>query len=505
MRIKIMIAKNFRHNVYIMLGLVLSLHAYASDGTPPHPPAEGPKLLSPSDSPTTISLREALTKALENHVRLRLANNYLERSKAGNAARIGALLPKLRMGAAYTRNIPEVAASPFGNVKATSALNRHVASLLRKTGDSADTASADQLEREADLMSRRSEDTKIVLSPKDVFDGKLTLEIPVFNGPDLAKVLASGENVLLQDARVREEEANTIYATAKSYYLAMHLQDVVDIRRHAELTAKERSLKAIPKKAANVILEKDLLLAEANYRRKQAEHGAALLNYRSGLAELGLLMGQVEEFALADPEGLMFEMINNDTEKLIEMALSHRPDIKAEQQALKIAEHDRLGHFLQFLPVINLTGDAKYTSNNKGLMGRNFTYAISVNAHISLFEGGIGFALLRETNLRRQESEIKLRHLRLEIDSRIRGRKEKLAQLSLNEEAARLWAKAEGEGELVAIARHKKLLIEDEDLMEASDKKLNADIAYKKAQYDLNQERLALIYEAGLLTPQFVQ
>lgn len=461
----------------------------------------GAKLLEPSKAAKTITLKEAFSEALANHSKLLLANNQLQRRRAENLMRISAILPKLRLGSVYTRNIPEVEMA-LPDAGGNASLNRQVASLLRKSGDN---TSAEELEHQADLMSRRRSDGKILLNPKHVFDAKLTLEVPLFNGPDIARLLTSGDIVLLQEARVREEEANTIFMTAKAYFFALHLRNVLVLREQAETAAEERYLKAQAEKKRGVIIERDYLLAYANFLQRQAERQGALIEYRGAIGELGILLGRNEEFAVLDPDQLMFEPLNGDTEKLIEVAMNNRADLKAERQALRVSENERFGNFLQFLPSFSLQGDAKYTSNEKSLIGKAFTYAISLNAHLSLFEGGMSIGLLRGTALKRQESEIRLRNLRLEIDAKVRGRKEKLFQLTLNEQASNARAQAEQESEHVAFSRHKRGLIDLQELLETSDRKLNAEIAFKKAQSDLNEEKLALIFEAGLLTPQFVQ
>jgi outer membrane protein TolC len=504
--------KNYRRNDWSLSTatclIILSVAAFGmmSWGDAPPPSASSPmgaptRLLKQTQAVLPIiTLKEAFAIALNNHSSLLMAQNYLQRRRVENSMRIGALLPKIRLGGAYTRNIPEIETSPFASD--SQMLNRHVASLLRNSGDS---ASAEQLERQADLMSRRRPDGKIVLSPKHVVDAKLTLEVPIFNGPDLARILASGESVLVQEARVRDEEAKTLFATAKAYYLALHQRNVLVLREQAEAGAEERFLKASAQRKRGIIMEKDYLHAHANFLQKQAERNASLIEYRASIGELGILVGQGDEFSVTEPDQIIAEPLSGDTEKLIEIALTHRPDLRAERQTLRVVENERFGAFLQFLPTFTAQGDAKYTSNDKSMVGKNFTYAISINAQLSIFDGGVGIGHLREINLRRKESEIKLAELRRDIDAKIRGRKERLTQLLMQVRALEAMTLAATESESVAASRHKRGMLDLQDLLEASDKRLNAEIAFKKAQSDVNEERLALIFEAGLLTPQLLQ
>lgn len=499
-----LLSASTRRIVALMLSLGLATNAVAQmpeqNASFVRGVASNVKLLKSSDNIKTIALRDAFVRALKNHSQIQLAQNQLQRRRVENTMRISAILPKLRLGSAYTRNIPEVETTPFASD--TQALNRHVAGLLRKSGD---TAAADELEQQADLMLRRRADSKIVMAPKHVFDAKLSLEIPLFNGPDIARVLSSGENVQVQEARLRDEEAKTIFLVAKSYFAALHLRNVLVLREQAESVAEERFQKAQAEQKRGVIMEKDFLHAHANFAHKQAERNGALIDYRASIAELGLVLGMNEEFAIQDPDQLMFQPLNGDTDRLIEVALQNRPDLRAERQTLRVVEKERFGQFLQFLPTLSLQGDAKYTSNDRSLIGKNFTYAISLNAQMSLFDGGLSIGQLRETALRRQESEIRIGQLRRDIDAKVRGRKERLNQLALLERSSELLAKAAAESEHVASSRHKRGMIDLQEFLEFSDKRLNADIALKKAQSDVNEEKLALIFEAGLLTPQFLE
>jgi len=447
-------------------------------------------------------MKDALQRALHNHTALRLARNNLERREVDITARWAALLPKVRLGAVYTWNIPEVKKSlSFGN-EAQADLNRHVAFLLKKHGE---LGAAEQLERQADLMKQRDTRQNLVISPKHSFDSKLSLEIPVVNGPDIARLLASDEAAALQEAKVHEQEALTIYQTAKACYQALHLQNILLLREQAEVTAEERASNAIERELRSRLSEKDLKEAKANFQQKQAERLGAVLEYRAAIGELGIIIGVHEEFAIVDSDIFMFETLKASPEKLIELAMINRPDLKAERQALKIADKERFGNFLQFLPTLTLQVDVKYTSNNKGMMGQHFTSAVSLTAGVSLFDGGASIAELRDTSLKKRESEIKLRQLAIDIDAGIRGRKERLLQLEASLKAYELKAEAAKLSLEVAEIQESKGRIHFQDLLDIGDRKLDTDVAYKRVQFDINLENLALIYEAGLLTPEFVR
>lgn len=458
-----------------------------------------PTLLPPSDSLVALSLKEAFDKALTHHTALRLAKNQLAQKRAEKWIYFGALMPKLRVSSTFTRNIPEAKASMF-DAAAQANLNRKVAGLLRNAGDS---VGADALDYQADLMGRRDAQKTIVFNPKYVADGKLTLEVPLFNGAALAKAFWGHDNVRLYDAKLNEERAKTIYATAQTYFLALHKRNMVEVRKKALAFAEEVYQKAQSRKTRGLMMNKDFKASFANFKQRQAELLGATLEYRSAISSLGHLVGMNQEFLINDPDAMAFDALNTDAERLITIALINRPDIKASNHALYMAQEERLGHYLQFLPNVVLKGDVNYTSNDKSMVGEHFTGAVSLSASINLFDGGISWASLKQAALRKQEAEIRLGQLKMDVNATIRGRKEKLLYLRNLEQAHNAKKDAAKEASLVALSRYDSGLIESDEFLEIHEKNLEAEIAHKKVQNEIIEENLALMYETGLLTAEW--
>lgn len=453
-------------------------------------------ILPPSTSAKTISLPDAFNMALAHHSQLKLAELHHDRRVIARAMNLGALLPKVRLGASYTHNIPEIESSLFKSMSSQSDLSGYVASLLRKNGD---IAEAEQLERQSDLERRRAPTGPLVISPKHVLDSKLTIDVPLFNGASIARLIASNNDVLIEEARMKAEESKTLYETAQAFYTALYLRDIYNLREHAEAVAEERFKRAEAQKKRRTIIDSEYLRAKANYFRNQAERSRALHDYRSSIGALGRYLGESEEFSLDDDTIFAFKPASTEAEVLVDMALKNRPDLKVLRLNKNLINSARFGEVLQCFPNINLQGDGKYTSNKSGLTGKNFTYAISLNVSMSLFDGGQSLGRLRDTSLQHRENDIAVRQLQWDIRARIYGHQERLQELLLLASASKMEAEAEEEAEFVANARYAKGLIELEKLLEISDRKLIAASAFKKAQADINLENLAIMFETGTL------
>lgn len=458
-----------------------------------------PKMMLKTNAPISVSFKDSLARALRKHMAVNLAKNLLDQRKAQEVMAVGAILPKLRVSASYKRNVPEVKASM--GTGGGSGLDAHVAKLLR---DSDDASAADEVERKAALAMRRSDAGQMVMSPKNVVEGRLSVEIPLFNGGDIAKIIKAHTGVKLQEGLVSEEKAKTIYATAKAFYMAAHLKNMVELRSQALASSEERFLKVQAQRKRGLIMEKDYLLANADVMGKKSSLRKAQLDYQTALASLGLLVGLKDQFLLEEPEELLFNMLDSDVETLIDIATKMRPDLMSAQQAVLLVERDKLGNVMQFLPSINARGDLNMTSNKNGIGGEPINFVFSINAKLSLFEGGVRFAQLRESSLRKTEAEIRLGHLKKDIELNIRGLKESLQALSLGEQAHKLKAQANAQVEILAKDRYEKGLIPQEEYLKADEDKLEAEILYKRTQAQIIEQKLALTYETGLLTPQFI-
>src|SRR5579871_5658896 len=235
---------------------------------PPMPlsvsPTDGIKLLKPASQVLRISMKDAFKRALRHHAALELARNQLKQKEVDTLASWARFLPHIHLSSAYTRNFPEVKKSFSPNGQSQASLYTQAASLLRRSGE---LSFADQLDRQAALMQRRDTNGKFVISPKDVFESKLSAQMPIFHGPGIAQIMVSHEAEQLVSAKVREQEANTIYLTAKYYFQALHLRNVLTLREQAEVHAEEGSKKAESQKKRELIAKKDYLEAKANYRQ----------------------------------------------------------------------------------------------------------------------------------------------------------------------------------------------------------------------------------------------
>lgn len=461
-----------------------------------------PKLLSKAREKKIITLNEAINNALKYSANLSISRNHLEQRVIEKGLILSLFLPKIKLGMAYTHNIPEVETS-FLNVAAESNMRRQMAGLLRQANK---IAEADAMDKEADLMQRRGAKSSIVINPENVIDGKLSLEIPLFNSKVIANYMASRENVYVSEANVDLEKSHIIYSSCELYFLALYLKRLVDIRQAALFSSEALFSKTQDKHKRGLIRYKDFLASKSSYLSKEAEKEEALLNLGSTKAYLGLLMDVKEDFDIdITIDKMTFDILNINEDNLLNMALLNRKDIKMYEHALKANQQERIGNYGQFLPTIGFKADANYTSNEDNLMGKKFTYALSLNALWPIFDGGSSLLSLRQSSLKEQENEIKLRELKNAIMTSVNGYKEKLRILVIKDKALLVKRDAEEEAFNVAVSMFNRGLITMDDFLDKENKKISSQIEYEKSQLDMLLEKLFFMREIGLLNEGWAQ
>lgn len=457
------------------------------------------KSLKPKINSNVITIKEAIEKSFEQNPDLNIAKNHLEQRKSQRLSQISSMLPKIRANSRYLRNFPETKANFVGNNESQAQLYERIADVLKKNQDQ---KGADELLKSADELRRRSSDQSIIITPKDAFETKITLEIPIFNGPDIISISSSFDAVYLEEMRLKEEQAFNIFNVTKSYFQAFYNKNIYLLKESQAKTLEERFLKASDQFKNGLINQSDLLNIESIFLMKMAENKQASLDFQNSLAELGLKIGMSEEFLLQNPEDLQFEILKSDEDTLIELGLSHRSDIKSQKTALSMAKKGELSGVMQFLPTITLQGDANYNSNIKGFMKDHWTYVASINFGLSFDIARFG--KIRENSFKKAEEEIKLQQLLMEMKATIRGKKAKIDQLATELLGREAYFKSTEEASKFAQDQYNNGLIDYELWRRANDQNLEAQILLAKTKSEIMQERLALAHEIGFLTPKLI-
>lgn len=449
----------------------------------------------------SISLSDAFFLALNQESNLNLAKNRLALTRAQKISRIAVLLPKLKGNMRYTKNLPEIKSSLAPSNAGQASLYRRVGGLLAAAGD---TAGQEEMESAADQMLRRSSGGEIITKPDQAIDATLSLEIPIFNGPDYARLFAGNDTIKLEEARLKEQIASTLYSVASAYLSALHQQELVALKNIEKNTALESYLNTKKRYELGLLNKADKLNSESHFEQQNIALANAQLSLENSFAQLGHLLGKDSRFYLQPVQNEWFQILEGSEEALLDLALKSRPDLKAQEQAFSVAKRDHLGGILQFLPTLSLQADANYTSNTKGLVSEPVTYGIFLNANYVFFNGGARYGALKESSLKRAAETIKLTELKRKINLQVRGRNQSLLIRKNDIVAKKLRVDFAEENYKIKKSEYEKGLLSFADFLEAEQLIFSTQIDHEKAQANLKEEQLKFIYELGLLDPNLL-
>lgn len=474
--------------------LLLIIIAPQVHGQSPSEPAALNPLI---EAPRLVTIQDAFEKALMNDLQIQLANNRLALSKAQKISGVAELLPKLKSNLRYTKNIPESKTILNRSPDSHDLIYRKVASLLATT----DKPGADALEGAADRLMRRPVVGEIITKPAHVVDATLSLVIPLFNGIDVGRIGLINENIRLLEAQVNEQRAQTLYQVAQAYLNALYFKELIALRIEQSQKAALQHEKIMQRQKRGLVSIIEQLKSEQAGEELHLATINAQFEYNQSLADLGFLIGETHSFDIDNLGPDFFTALDDSEEALLDFARANRPDLLAQAQALKVAERERVSGVLQFLPIVSLQADANYTTNTKGLVNKDLSYAIFLNAHYDFFSGGSTIGALKESSLKKQAQTLRLNELNQRMGAQIRGQRANIERARLVIKTLTSQINYTTKLEQNALIYYGQGRASIDLVIDARTAKYEAERALKKAQADERLARLSLAHELGLLTP----
>jgi outer membrane protein TolC len=359
-----------------------------------------------------LTLDEALAEAERKNLDLRAARARLDQAEEASRKAWAGYLPTLTANASYTRNQAE-ARIPFpvgSNI-------RDVGTPTSEPGTLPGTPTTLQIVPDEVL--------DITLQPFNALNAQVELRQALLVPTLWAAIKAATQAERLSQLSTEFQRREILFAVAQAFYGAAASQ--------AALTAQQRLLEL------NQAREKDTLarfeagtvtrvaVLRAQLDRTRAEQD--LLRSRNALAAaklaLATLLQREPNFELAPPPE---PVLPATQEGMAEAALEQRPDVAAAREGEALANTQRRGVWLSFLPTLGLSAAYRW-SNAGGFTGQNTTWLVSLGASWTIWDGGLREANLREQSARVAEAEAQ----RLAAEARTR---EEVARYQLELESA---------------------------------------------------------------------
>lgn len=359
-----------------------------------------------------LTLDEALAEAQAKNLDLRAARARLDQAEQASRKTWAGYLPTITANAAYTRNSNEATIQfPVGsNI-------RDVGAPTSEPGTLPGTPTNLQIVPDRVL--------DITIQPFDALNAQVELRQALLVPTLWAAIKAATQAERLAEFSTEAQRREILFAVAQAYYGAAASQ--------AALTAQQRLLEL------NQAREKDsqarfeagtvtkVAVLRAQLDRTRAEQD--LLRSRNALSAaklaLATLLQRDPNFELAPPPE---PLLPATQEGMAETALEKRPDVAAARQGEALAQTNRRGVWLSFLPTLGLSAAYRW-SNAAGFTGQNTAWLVTLGASWTIWDGGLREANLREQSARVAEAEAQ----RLSAEARTR---EEVARYQLELESA---------------------------------------------------------------------
>ncbi|PYQ55291.1 MAG: TolC family protein, partial [Acidobacteria bacterium] len=297
--------------------------------------------------PLSLSLSDAIDRALQSNLALVLADQGVRNARGLRLEALGDVLPHLS-----------------GRVSAV----------------------REKINLEAFGFSGFPGIPSVIVGPFNVYDSRVYVS-DTLDLKGLFKVEAEGHRV--QAARWTYQDARqvAVLVAANLYLRALSDQSRIDTRRAELETARALRQRAADRKAAGMAPGIDVLRADVEMRSREQRVIAAENQFERSKLDLaraiGLPLGQ--QLQLSDPMPTL-DLPVLTAEEALQRAYANRADWKAAQARVEAAEASRRSALGEALPGLSL--DADYGAIGATFGGARSTYTLGAALRVPLFQGG---------------------------------------------------------------------------------------------------------------------
>jgi outer membrane protein TolC len=346
-------------------------------------------LVALSQTSSVLTLDDALARASEANLDLAAVRERVAQAREELWKAWSQQLPQLTGGASYTRNSQEVRLDlPTGfHVRDTGVLQGPPAGGAvpgaPTTYAVVPSGVMEAVIQRRDQLGAQVQATQALLAPQLWF-----------------AIDAAGLGARAAERSLSAARQDVLFGVAQAYYGMASLAEALDvanrlveIARRQEADARARYLAGTVPKVALVRAEIDRARAEQDVVRATNAHASA----RVGLA---LLLDRPPDFEVVRPPE---PALPTDPRELEDLAMRDRPDLQAARLSEAAAGALRRSTAMRYLPALGAF--ARYeVSNVRGFTGERDAWAAGLAVSLTIFDGGLREAELRQASARAAEA-----------------------------------------------------------------------------------------------------
>ncbi len=246
---------------------------------------------------------------------------------------------------------------------------------------------------------------------RDIYLFNINLELPLYEGGRIRKRIKLTELETAIQESLKNQTALDLLANVKdTFYLGLYLKELVSAREKTLSALKREEKEAELRLKVGRIPPLDLMRIKTQVRAEEAALAAAREGLRRAKDALAVLLGRPpeSEFPL---EGEL-QAAKRPEEVNPDLALSCRPDILAQREAVKKAEELAELAFREHFPGVDLYSSYGRRAGS-GLNDSEEIWEAGVRLRINIFSGGTISARVAEARSRALAERERLRLLEL--------------------------------------------------------------------------------------------
>ena len=346
--------------------LLAALPAGAQEGAAP-PPIASPAPAANAAAPVSLTLTEALQRALSDNPAVARARAEIAAAQAQERIFFSAVLPRVGVNGTYTGNSEEAA---FGS----------------------------------------GSDRRVIL-PGTNWNYQLTLQQPIFAGNRERRALQQSR-LGIDSARqgALDAEEAVILAVAADYFGVLEGDELIDVeRRNLELTRRRRQ-QAQDLFEAGETTKVDALRAEADLKASERRLADALQMREAAAGRLRLDLALDAPLQVSPPSEILPPLPPEG--ELAAQAETRRPEVAQAQTALEIAKLEVTKQRGALLPVV--TAEGGWINQKSAFPSDNYGF-LSLKLNVPIFQGGEVGARVALAKQRLSQAELRLSELKQSV------------------------------------------------------------------------------------------
>jgi len=359
------------------------------EGAMPAPAAPAPEAASPTRP--LLTLKDALELARRQNLDLKQVNARIDEARQLSWKAWSNYLPQIALSGTYTRNETQVD-FPFTT-------GYYVTSCTVQGPNCPPPPAGTPTGTPYDVANQPS--SQIVEPVQVLNQGQAQLAV---NQAIIAPTAWSGIANAYTQQRVTnlnsdQQKRDLLFSVAQLYYSLASLRQLALVQeRQLELT-RERERDARVRYNAGTTAKVGLLRAEIDRAQAEEDLKRAQIDYRKAKVSLATALARDDDFEVENPTSPKAPEGKN----LAEQAMDLRPDVKAAEENLHLAEGQRTQAFMQYLPNIGAFFKVLY-SNVTIFTGQTYVWQAGLGLTWNILDGGLREATIREADARIAET-----------------------------------------------------------------------------------------------------